>query len=272
MRLINLHPERRVARLLAALPFAAVVVFYLAASAVRQAANPDDKLLPTVAKMLAAVKLMAFTQDMATGDYLMLTDTIASLQRLTYGLAIATAIAFVCGIAVGMIPYLRRMFVPFIAAFSMVPPLAILPILFIIVGIGETAKVTLIVIGTTPYMIRDLIMRVEDMPQAQSIKAQTLGASTWQIALRVVVPQMLPRLIDALRLSLGPAWIYLISAEAIAAQDGLGYRIFLVRRYFAMDVIIPYVMWITLLAFIFDVFLRLVQHFAFPWFVASKRL
>jgi NitT/TauT family transport system permease protein len=270
MRIINLHPDRRVARLLAALPFLAVVVAYFITSSVRLAANPDDKLFPGIGKMIAAVNLMAFTQDMATGDYLMWTDTVASLQRLTLGLAIAVGIAFVVGIAVGMVPYLRKLFVPFIAAFSMVPPLAILPILFILAGIGETAKVTLIVIGTTPYMIRDLIMRVEDMPKPQSIKAQTLGASSWQIALRVVVPQMLPRLIDSLRLSLGPAWIYLISAEAIAAQDGLGYRIFLVRRYFAMNIIIPYVVWITLLAFFFDIFLRLLQHYAFPWFKGSK--
>ena len=84
------------------------------------------------------------------------------------------------------------------------------------------------------------------------IKAQTLGASTWQVVLRVALPQTMPRLIEALRLSLGPACLFLISAEAIAAESGLGYRIFLVRRYLAMDVILPYVAWITLLAFLMD--------------------
>ncbi len=270
MRIINLHPGKRGSKILALLPFALLVVVYLAASAVRHAANPDDKLLPTLAQMAAAMQRMAFTQDMATGDYLLWSDTLASLTRLVEGLAISVAISFVIGIAVGMVPFLRKLLVPFIAAFSMVPPLAILPILFIIAGIGETAKVTLIVIGTAPFMIRDLILRVEEMPAAQLIKAQTLGASSWQIALRVVVPQMLPRLIDALRLSLGPAWIYLISAEAIAAQDGLGYRVFLVRRYFAMNIIIPYVIWITLLAFLFDVALRLIQRYGFPWFAGAK--
>jgi NitT/TauT family transport system permease protein len=270
MRLINRHPGRLSGRALAAAPFIAMVALYLIASAVRHAANPADKLLPGISQMAAAMNIMAFTQDMATGDYLMLTDTLASLQRLLEGLAISVGISFVIGISVGMIPYLRRLFVPFISAFSMVPPLAILPILFIIAGIGEAAKVTLIVIGTAPFIARDLIMRVEEMPKAQLIKVQTLGASSWQIGLRVVVPQMLPRLIDSLRLSLGPAWIYLISAEAIAAQDGLGYRIFLVRRYFAMDIIIPYVIWITLLAFLFDFGLRRLQRLVFPWFAEAK--
>ena len=63
-----------------------------------------------------------------------------------------------------------------------------------------------------------------------------------------MLPQILPRLINCLRLQLGPAWLFLIAAEAISSDAGLGYRIFLVRRYLAMDVIFPYVVWITLLA------------------------
>ena len=70
--------------------------------------------------------------------------------------------------------------------------------------------------------------------------------------LRVILPQLLPRLLVSLRLMLGSAWLFLIAAEAIASTDGLGYRIFLVRRYLAMDVILPYVVWITLLAWLMD--------------------
>ncbi|MEE4476121.1 ABC transporter permease, partial [Escherichia coli] len=73
-----------------------------------------------------------------------------------------------------------------------------------------------------------------------------------------------------LRLQLGPAWLFLIAAEAIASDSGLGYRIFLVRRYLAMDVIIPYVAWITLLAFLIDVGLRVLQRRAFPWFASVR--
>jgi len=103
------------------------------------------------------------------------------------------------------------------------------------------------------------------------IKAQTLGASTWQIIIRVVLPLVLPRLIDALRLSLGPAWLFLISAEAIAATDGLGFRIFLMRRYLAMDVILPYVAWVTLLALVMDRLLRLLSRRCFPWAEIAPR-
>jgi NitT/TauT family transport system permease protein len=87
---------------------------------------------------------------------------------------------------------------------------------------------------------------------------------------RIVLPQVLPRLIVATRFALIPAWIFLISAEAIAATGGLGYRIFLVRRFLSMDVILPYVVWITLLAWIMDALLAALQRWAFPWFKPEK--
>jgi NitT/TauT family transport system permease protein len=173
------------------------------------------------------------------------------------------------GLAIGVLPYLRAAIAPFIAALSLIPPLAVLPILFIVAGLGEAAKITLIIIGVAPIIVRDLAMRTAELPNEQIIKAQTLGASTWQLVIRVVLPQMWPRLIDALRLSLGSAWLFLIAAEAIASTEGLGYRIFLVRRYLAMDVILPYVAWITLLAFTMDWLLRLLRAKAFGWASAA---
>ena len=82
---------------------------------------------------------------------------------------------------------------------------------------------------------------------------------------RLAIAQALPRLIESLRLNLCPAWVYLISAEAIASDVGLGYRIFLVRRYLAMDIILPYVAWISLLAVAMDVGLSFLSRRAFPW-------
>ena len=89
--------------------------------------------------------------------------------------------------------------------------------------------------------------------------------------LRVILPQLLPRLLISLQLMLGSAWLFLIAAEAIASTDGLGYRIFLVRRYLAMDVILPYVAWITLLAWLMDFGLRRASTRLFPWFMVGAR-
>ena len=264
-RLMNRRPGREGQVFLAALPFLLAALAYLAASAARLAVNPDDKLLPWPTDFVDAMRGMMFEPDKRSGDYLFWLDTVASLLRLLAGLAIAAAIGLVLGILIGLLPYVRASLAAFLAVVCMVPPLAILPILFITLGLGEVAKVTLIVLGIAPYLARDLSFRVAELPEELLIKAQTLGASTWQVALRVVLPQLLPKLISGLRLSLGPAWLFLIAAEAIASTEGLGYRIFLVRRFLAMDVILPYVAWITLLAFLMDRLLAWASRRLFPW-------
>jgi NitT/TauT family transport system permease protein len=264
-RLINQQPGRAGALLLSALPFILVVAAYLYYSNARLAENPGDKLLPSPATIAATTHQFALEEDERTGEYLLWNDTRASLERLLTALAISAFIGVTLGVAIGVLPYLRHALGPFVAALSLIPPLAVLPILFIVVGLGEVAKITLIIIGVAPCIVRDLAMRTGELPGEQMIKAQTLGASTWQLVLRVVLPQMWPRLIDALRLTLGSAWLFLIAAEAIASTEGLGYRIFLVRRYLAMDVILPYVAWITVLAFSMDWLLRLLRTKAFAW-------
>lgn len=269
MRIVNRHPGRGVAPLLAALPFALLLIVYLAGSALRLADNAEDKLLPSLATLGNTIWQYAFQTDVRTGRVLLWADTTASVARLGVGLLLSAVLGLVVGITTGVVPYARAALAPFVAAVSLIPPLAILPILFIIFGLGEISKVALIVIGIAPFIMRDLALRAAELPQEQLIKAQTLGANSWTLTLRVVLPQLTPRLLDALRLSLGAMWLFLIAAEAIAAEDGLGYRIFLVRRYLAMDVIIPYVVWITLLAFGMDWSLRRLTRAAFPWYQAS---
>lgn len=265
-RLINIKPGKAWRICLGVLPFILLLAVYVLASDARLAVNPNDKLLPSFSRFGEAIDRMAIKEDRRTGKILLWSDTRASLQRLGMGIGISALIGLIFGILNGLIPIIRSNLSPFIAALSMIPPLAILPILFIVFGLGEVSKVVLIVFGIAPFVMRDIEQRVREIPGEQIIKAQTLGASTWQIVLRVIIPQVLPRLIDALRLSLGAAWLFLIAAEAIASTDGLGYRIFLVRRYLAMDVILPYVVWITLLAFLMDLGLRTLRSYAFPWF------
>jgi NitT/TauT family transport system permease protein len=269
-RLVNQNPNRAQAIMLSLLPFILVIAAYLFYSSARLAANPGDKLLPSPASLAHAIHQYAFDEDERSGDILFWSDTAASLKRILTALCISAALGVTLGLTIGVIPYLRATLAPFIAALSLIPPLAVLPILFIVAGLGELAKVLLIIVGVTPIIVRDLALRTSELPVEQIIKAQTLGASTWQLIIRIFLPQIWPRLIDALRLSLGSAWLFLIAAEAIASTGGLGYRIFLVRRYLAMDIILPYVAWITLLAFSMDWSLRMMRAHAFAWAEPSR--
>jgi NitT/TauT family transport system permease protein len=268
---MNVVPQRGARMLLALIPFVLIAMLYVVGSAERRAANPDDKLLPPVAEMADTSRHLAFEPDRRTGEVVLWVDTAASLQRLAIGLGIATLAGLCFGLALGLVPTVDASLGTLIAVISMIPPMAILPILFIVFGLGELSKVVLIVFGVMPCLIRDLALRVANLPREQMVKAQSLGASTWQIAIRVVLPQIMPRLIESLRLQLGPALLFLISAEAIAADVGLGYRIFLMRRYLAMDVILPYVAWITLLAFVMDWALSTLARRGFPWAYVEER-
>lgn len=265
MRWINRTPGRPLAAFLMALPFVLVLIAYSMGSEARRAVNPQDKLLPAPTQVVETAQRVMTQPDRRSGQIVFWKDTAASLKRLVMGVAIGAAIGLLLGLAIGLLPTANSLLNTFVAVLSMIPPLAILPILFIIFGLGEVSKVALIAIGVTPFLIRDLAGRTSELPFEQIVKAQTLGASSFVIALRVALPQIMPRLIQAVRLALGPAWLFLIAAEAIASEDGLGYRIFLVRRYLAMDIILTYVIWITFLAFLIDWALRQLSRRLFPW-------
>ncbi|MEP3351600.1 MAG: ABC transporter permease [Marinomonas sp.] len=269
-KMINYKPSRTTGLCLGLLPFVLLIVLYMVGSEARLSVNPNDKLLPAFSTMGESMYRMAFEPSKRTGDLLLWKDTLSSLIRLASGVAIAALVGLLVGVLTGALPVFSSGFSPLLTVISLVPPLALLPILFIVVGLGEMSKIVLITVGITPFIARDIQRRTQEIPSEQLVKAQTLGASTIQILIRVLLPQILPKLIDAVRLSLGAGWLFLIAAEAIASTDGLGYRIFLVRRYLSMDVILPYVAWITLLAFLVDYLLGFMNKKLFPWSQEAK--
>src|SRR6476661_4812272 len=124
--------------------------------------------------------------------------------------------------------------------------------LLIIFSLDELSKIALMIIGVFPTVALDAHLRAKIIPQEQLHKAHTLGASEHEIAYRIVLPQIFPKMLDTIRLNLKAAMLLLIAGESLAATVGLGYRIFVVRRYMAMDIIIPYVLWMTVLLFLTD--------------------
>lgn len=255
---------------LALVPFVLIIAVYMMASNKRHEENPQDKLLPGISQMGVAVKRMAFEQDRRSGKYPLWSDTFASMKRLLIGVGVAATLALLLGLNMGLFRGLQSLASPFLTFFSMIPPLAVLPIIFLSFGVDEFAKMLLIFIGVFPVIARDIFLAVQKIPREQITKALTLGASQSAVVYQIVFPQIIPRLLETVRLSLGPAWLFLIASEAIAATDGLGYRIFLVRRYLSMDVILPYVFWITILGFTMDYLLRTLLVRRYRWYLVGK--
>ena len=268
-RFLGFHANpRRWGIPLTALPFVLLFAAYAAGSYMRLQSNPADKLMPSFGSILEGLYSVTMVHDRRTGDILLLTDWIASMLRLLVGVGGAAGVALLVGLNAGAYPGFRKLVMPFVTFISIIPPMALLPILFVTFGTDETGKVMLIFLGLVWTITRDTESYVRALPVEQYIKGLTLGGTSNRILYRIILPQVWPRVVDSMRMSMGAAWLFLIASEAIAAQSGLGYRIFLVRRYLAMDIILPYVAAVTLTGFALDYGLRFLNRRFFPWYVA----
>ncbi len=270
-RLWGIYAEPGVFKwILRLLPFIACLLIYNNVSQNRHEVNPQDKLMPSWSQMAKKTQQLATEPNKRTEKLVFWDDTKHSLVRLLKGVSLATLVSIIFAIVIGLFPAGRELGQNFTNVISFIPPVAILPILLVAVGVGETSKIALIFIGTFPLMARDLTLYVKQIPREMITKTMTLGASQYQLVTKVVIPLLIPKVLETIRLTLGAGWIFLIVAEGIASSEGLGYRIFQARRYMAMDTIIPYVIWITLLAFTVDFILKLILDKGFKWYSAQK--
>ncbi len=260
---INAKPGRLASLVLSSALFLLAIAAYMVTAHVRHKENPQDKLVPTVSEMADGLYRTAFEED-RKGEYRLFVDTIASGKRFLISVALMS-IAILIGLHMGLFPYIEQLLLRFVTFFDKIPALAVLPILFIVFGLGEVSKLALIVIGVAPTLVLDTYLRAKTVPQQQLTKGLTLGASDLEVAYRIVMPQILPGVLDTLRLNFKAIILFLIAGESLAATVGLGYRIFVVRRYIAMDIIIPYVIWMSLLAFAADLGVRLFIRWRYSW-------
>ena len=282
MSLLNIcaKPSRTATWTLSWLLFATGIVMYFYTAQKRHKENPDDRVVPTLAQLTSGIYQAAMNQDGDEGPSadtqgqsafarfrhgMLWTDTVASSRRFFYGLALLFP-AVLLGLHMGIFPYFGVFFLRFILFFDKIIALSVLPILFIAFGIDELSKVMLIVIGVTPTIILDTFNLTKGVPQEQLVKGFTLGASDFDVAYRVVLKQIWPRVLNSIRLNLKPLMLFLFAGEMIASTDGLAYRIALLRRHMGMNIIIPYVLWVALLLFLVDLAMRLLNKKLHPWF------
>jgi NitT/TauT family transport system permease protein len=280
LHLINANPSRTMTVVLSWFLFVAGIGLYLYTASVRHRENPEDRVTPTVGQMARGMFGAALTgvDDDVQGQpasviqrfstSMLWKDTIATGRRFFYSMALLFP-AVLLGLHMGLFPHVGAFFLRFVLFFDKIIALSLLPILFIAFGIDELSKIMLIVIGVTPTIILDTFNLARGVPAEQVVKAFTLGAGDFDIAYRVVLKQIWPRVLNSIRLNLKAVMLFLFAGEMIASTDGLAYRIALLRRHMGMDIIIPYVLWVALLLFLVDLTMRLVNRKLHPWFRES---
>jgi NitT/TauT family transport system permease protein len=199
------------------------------------------------------------------------TDVRVSLLRVTAGFLLSAAIAVPVGILLGAFKPLESFFQPVNEFIRYVPVPALVPLVMLCFGIGETAKIVLIFIGTffqLVLMVADEIRRVGfELLQV----SYTLGATRREVLLRVIWPAAKPGIFDALRLCNGWAWTYLIVAELIAANEGLGFRILKFSRFLQTPKIFFYILVLGLIGLALDLAFRKMNARLFHWADTTKR-
>lgn len=234
---------------LGSLLFVLMIGGYLWASHVRHEHDPTDKVMPTPAKMVeGATKVVTPNDD---GEVRLWIDWKASSYLFGIGLAVIM-LAVPLGLLMGTFPLVEAILYRFLVFFDKIPAMALLPILFVAFGLGALPKIALIVLGVFPSIALDAFLKAKEIPREQFDKARSLGATDLEICFAVVLPQIWPKVLDTLRLNLKSMTQLLIAAESLAASAGLGYRIFKLQRFSTMEIIIPYVIFITVLMFAAD--------------------
>jgi NitT/TauT family transport system permease protein len=211
----------------------------------------STKLMPLPNEMWDGFTRSALQPD-PKGEVRLVVDTWASVKRFAVGITIVAVAGVLIGLYMGTFPLVDAFLYYFFVFIKNIPPLLILPILFIYLDVGELSKIALVVIGVLPGVVLDARKRAQEIAREELYKAQSLGATDQEITWSIIFPQILPRMIGSLRLNFQAAWCYVIAGESIAAAAGIGYRIFVLRRYVAMDVIIPYVIWATIIMFVLE--------------------
>lgn len=203
-------------------------------------------------------------------DGILIPDAKISITRISLGFLASAVLAIPLGILMGAYKTAEAAHEPFVGFVRYIPVPALIPLIMVIAGIGEEAKITLIFIGTYFQMVLMVADVTRQVPKDLLNAARTLGANRMQLLFRVLVPATLPGLLDTCRTMIGWAWTYLVVAEVVATDSGLGYNIMKAQRFMRTDEIFVGIIVLGLLGLTTDLIFKLVQPRLLPWAEVNK--
>jgi NitT/TauT family transport system permease protein len=241
--------------LLAALGF---LLPFIAWTALSASAWVDPVFLPTPLQVLQRAHEWLFADDL-------LTDVGISVGRVFGGFLLSAAVAMPLGVLMGAYAPVRALLEPLTDFSRYLPAVAFIPLIMLWVGIEESAKVTVIFVGTFFQMVLLIAQDIARVPPASIEAAQTMGASNGEVLQHVLIPAARPAMLDTLRSMMGLSWTYLVVAELVAANSGLGFSILKAQRFLQTDKIFTGILLIGLVGLLTDQAFRWLHRRAFPW-------
>jgi NitT/TauT family transport system permease protein len=214
--------------------------------------------------MPAPLQVLNKTWLWATENSL-LEDMGISVYRVVAGFLLSAVIALPLGLLIGSFRSVQALLEPLTDFIRYMPAVAFIPLVMLWIGIAESSKIAIIFIGTFFQMVLMVAEDVRRVPAAQVEAAQTMGANRTELIEKVIFPSAKPALLDTVRITMGWAWTYLVVAELVAANSGLGYAILRAQRFLQTDTIFAGIIVIGLIGLLTDQAFRWVHRVAFPW-------
>ena len=199
------------------------------------------------------------------GDGLLQEDVLASLGRVLAGFLLGSAAAIPVGFLMGWYTVARGLFEPWIQFFRTIPPLALLPLVLVLLGIGEVPKVFVIFLAAFLACVISTYQGVVNVDRTLINAARVLGAKDGTIFAKVVVPASTPFILVGMRVGLGSSWATLVAAELLASQAGLGYRMQQAQYYYDLATIFVGIVAIGVLGLVMDRLLLLAEARLTGW-------
>lgn len=241
--------------ILASLSIAVPLITWLLVS---QYAGIDSIFLPTPTDVIEA-----FGRLWSKG-YL-IEDAVSSFTRVSTGFILSAVVAVPVGVLMGTFASIRALFEPIIGIVRYMPAPAFIPLLIIYLGIGESPKIALIFIGTVFFNVLMIMDSVKFVPKDLIETTYTLGGKRWQVLLSVILPYIVPRIIDTFRVNMAASWNLVVVAELLAANEGLGKRILLAQKFLRTEEIFACLIILGLIGFAIDLFFRLLVRLTCKW-------
>jgi len=197
-------------------------------------------------------------------------DLWASVYRIMVGWVLSTALAVPIGVLMGNFRFFEGLFEPFIDLVRYMPAVAFVPLTILWLGVGDAQKFAILFIGVFFQQVLMIMDNVKTVPREMIQVSYTFGLSQWEILRSVILPAAMPGIWDTFRITVGWAWTYLVVAELVAANVGLGYRIMRAQRFLETDQIILGILIIGLLGLCTDYLFKWSYRRLFPWALQSR--
>jgi NitT/TauT family transport system permease protein len=235
-----------------------LLIPFIAWTIVSYAGVVSPMFLPTPTAVLQA------GLQMLTENNLLL-DIGVSSARVAGGFLLAALIGVPIGWAMGAFHSMDSLFAPIVGTVRYMPVTAFVPLIVIWVGLGEESKILIIFLGVVLYNAMMVADAVKFIPNEMINVAYTLGATRRDVFFKVILPATFPSVLDTLRVNISGAWNFLVIAELLAAQSGLGFRIIQAQRFLQTEKVLFCIAVIGLIGLIIDYGLRWLSAKLTPW-------